>query len=194
MNNWEIYFGTSNKHKLHEANGVFTGTGIKIIHYPVDLLELQETSLEKIAVFSLENLPEKQKNIFVEDTGLFIESLKEFPGPYASHAFKTLGNLGILKLLNGVDNRRAYFESCVSYRDLDGRIVSFLAKCEGIISPEIKGELWGFDPIFIPLSSELNPNNKTFSELGDKIKNKLSHRSKALEKLKKYIKSSSSFK
>lgn len=190
MNNQEIYFGTSNKHKLQEANGVFSKTGIKIIHYPVDLLELQETSLERIAVFSLENIPEKIGNIFVEDTGLFIEKLNDFPGPYASHAFKTLGNNGILKLMEGIENRKAFFESCVSYRDKKGKIVSFLARCEGIISKEIKGELWGFDPIFIPMSPDLNPDSKTFSELGDDIKNNLSHRAKALEKLKEYIMSS----
>lgn len=157
------------------------------------MIELQETSVEKIAIYSLENLPDDKNNIFVEDTGLFIEGLKEFPGPYASHAFKTLGNLGILKLMDGIEKRNAYFESCVAYKDSKGTIHSFVARCDGIISKDIKGEFWGFDPIFIPISTELNQNNKTFSELGDDVKNKLSHRTKALNKLKEYLKSSKSF-
>ena len=186
MNKTEVLFGTSNKHKLREATSIFKGTDIEITHYPVDLLELQETSLERIAIFSLKNLPQIGKQIFVEDTGLFIEGLNGFPGPYASHAFKTLANQGILKLLNEIENRNAFFESCVAFRDIDGTIYSFIGRCDGYISNKIRGEFWGFDPIFIPKGS-LNPENKTFSELGDDIKNKLSHRAKALEKLKKFI-------
>ena len=150
------------------------------------MLELQDTSLKRIATFSLKNISQIGKYIFVEDTGLFIESLNGFPGPYASHAFKTLANQGILKLLNEIENRNAFFESCVAFRDIDGTIYSFIGRCDGYISNKIRGEFWGFDPIFIPKGS-LNPENKTFSELGDDIKNKLSHRAKALEKLKKFI-------
>lgn len=183
----EILFGTSNKHKLHEAEITFQNTSIKITHYPVDLLELQETSVERIAIYSLEQLPSEIKSIFVEDTGLYIESLNGFPGPYAAHCFKTLGNNGILKLMAGIENRNAYFESCVAYKDQNGKIYSFLAKCNGFISNEIRGELWGFDPIFIPENAELNPLHKTFSELGDEVKKKISHRALALEKMKKFI-------
>ena len=87
----------------------------------------------------------------------------------------------------GIENRNAYFESCVAYKDQNGKIYSFLAKCNGFISNEIRGELWGFDPIFIPENAELNPLHKTFSELGDEVKKKISHRALALEKMKKFI-------
>ena len=137
-------------------------------------------------MYSLKTLPPTEYEIFVEDTGLFIESLKGFPGPYASQTFKSIGNPGIIKLLKGKQNRNAYFESCVSFRDKNGNISSFVARCNGSIAKDIEGEMWGFDPIFIPIDS-LNPDYKTFSRLGDDIKNKISHRAKALEKLKKFI-------
>ena len=182
----KITFGTSNLHKLEEARKVFESTGIQIDHYPVDLLELQDSSLEKIAIYSLETLQIKEKKIFVEDTGLFIESLQGFPGPYAAHAFKTIGNDGILRLMLGIENRVAYFESCIAFRNFDNQIVSFTARCKGSISNSIQGEKWGFDPIFIPKHFD-NPNNLTFSQLGDDLKSKISHRALVLEKLKNYL-------
>lgn len=182
-----ILFGTSNKHKLEEAVSIFKETGIEIEHYPVELIELQETSLERIARYSLEQLPETKKEIFVEDTGLFIESLNNFPGPYASHAFKTLGNDGILKLLEGINNRNAYFESYIAFRDKKGTITTFSGRCNGKISLVKEGKLWGFDPIFIPIDKELNSESKTFAQLGNEIKNKLSHRSKALISFKNFF-------
>lgn len=181
-----IFFGTSNLHKLAEAEGIFQGKAIKIIHYPVDLLEIQDSNVENIAVYSLKMLPQTEYEIFVEDTGLFIESLKGFPGPYASQTFKTIGNPGIMKLLEGEQNRKAYFESCVSFRDNKGDISSFIGRCDGSIAEKIDGEMWGFDPIFIP-HTDLNPGYKTFSRLGEDVKNKISHRAKALEKLKDFI-------
>lgn len=174
-------------HKLKEAKSVFGGIDVEISHYPVDLVELQESSLKKIAVYSLEQLPSTDHEIFVEDTGLFIEGLSGFPGPYASYIFKTLGNEGIIKLMTNVEDRNAYFESFIAYRDLNGSIHSFSGRCNGKISKLIRGKQWGFDPIFIPSNSEFNPENKTFSELGDEPKNKISHRAIALENLKNFI-------
>lgn len=188
MNEQIINFGTSNVHKLKEAKQIFEDTNFKIEHFPVDLLEIQDFNVEKIALFSLDNIPLKTDNpIFVEDTGLFIDSLNGFPGAFAAFIFKTIGNEGILKLMKEELNRNAYFESCIAFRDKKGRKTTFVARCEGYIANEIQGEMWGFDPIFCPKSFELNPENKNFSQLGEEVKNKLSHRLKALEKLKIYL-------
>lgn len=186
MKNKKILFGTSNLHKLQEATNIFSETEFEVIHYPVDLLEIQNPSIEKIAIYSLENLPSTDYEIFVEDTGLFIECLNGFPGPYAAQTFKSLGNPGIIKLMHETENRKAYFESSVAFRDKKGKVQAFTARCNGIISKEIKGDQWGFDPIFVPLD-KLNPKNKTFSQLGEEIKNTISHRSKALHMLKAYL-------
>lgn len=186
MENKKILFGTSNLHKLQEARNIFSETKFEVIHYPVDLLEIQNSSVEKIAIFSLEKLPPTDNEIFVEDTGLFIEGLNGFPGPYAAQTFKTLGNPGIIKLMYEIDNRKAFFESSVAFRDKNGKILAFTARCNGIISKKIFGEHWGFDPIFVPLD-DLNPENKTFSQLGEEIKNNISHRSKALHMLKNFL-------
>lgn len=182
----KILFGTSNLNKLKEAKNILETDGISIEHFPVDLIEIQDSSLKEIAMYSIGNLLNIKDPIFVEDTGLFIESLNGFPGPYASYVFKTLGNEGILKLLRGNKDRNAFFESCIAYRDDKEQVTIFKDRCYGKITEQIRGLQWGYDPIFSP-NSELNLNQKTFSELGDEIKNKISHRSKVLIKLKEFI-------
>jgi XTP/dITP diphosphohydrolase len=105
---------------------------------------------------------------------LFINSLGGFPGQYSSFVFRTLGNDGILKLLNGSIDRSAYFLSLIAF--CDGRIFSISeGRVNGRITDRITDGGWGYDPIFVPDDTEL-----TFAEL-KKSKNKYSHRKRALE-------------
>ncbi|RLE72114.1 MAG: non-canonical purine NTP pyrophosphatase, RdgB/HAM1 family, partial [Thermoprotei archaeon] len=120
---------------------------------------------------------------FVEDAGLFVEALNGFPGPYSSYIYKTIGCEGILKLLEGVDNRKAYFLSVVALRAPGLGDVVFKGKVNGIIANEMRGEKgFGFDPIFIPDGCE-----KTFAEMNIEEKSRYSHRGKALRKMGKWI-------
>ena len=110
----------------------------------------------------------------MEDSGLFIDALNGFPGPYSSYVFRTLGNRGIVKLLDGMENRKAYFLSVVAYAD-GCEIRSFTGKVKGNISREIRGgEGFGFDPVF-------EVSGKTFGEVSIKEKNEISHRKHAFE-------------
>ncbi|MHA2363288.1 MAG: RdgB/HAM1 family non-canonical purine NTP pyrophosphatase [Candidatus Hodarchaeales archaeon] len=182
----KLLFGTSNKHKLAEARDVLDSHGFDVVHYPVDLIEPQDSSLEYIARYSLECLPATSHPIFVEDTGLFINHLNGFPGPFASFTLKTIGNEGILNLMRNIKDREAYFESIIAFRDEQGTIHTFSGRINGNIAEKISGTEWGFDPIFIP-DSDLNPLQKTFAILETKIKNKISHRARALVKLRDFI-------
>ena len=120
----------------------------------------------------------------VEDAGLFIEALKGFPGPYSSYVYKTLGVQGILKLMEGVKRREAYFLSAIAYAEPGLEPKVFLGKVEGFIVPEARGSKgFGFDPIFQPKGSE-----KTFAEMGVEEKNRFSHRAKALSALAEWLK------
>lgn len=183
----KILFGTSNSHKLAEAKGILEPHGFHIQHYPVDLIEPQSNDLQYIAVYSLEKLPNTTDSIFVEDTGLFIESLKGFPGPYAAFIYKTIGYQGILNLLGNITRRKAYFESVIAYRDTNGVISTFSGRINGWISIQSAGSKgFGFDPIFVP-ESDLNPERLTFADLETNVKNQVSHRSLALIKLREFL-------
>jgi len=170
----ELTFVTSNEGKFREAEKIAARYGIKLKWRKMEYLEPQGSSLEEIAKLSAEVLSKEIKEaFFLEDSGLFVEALKGFPGPYSSYVFKTIGNEGILRLMDGVENRKAYFLAVIAY--FDGKTVkTFSGKVEGEISTEIRGSKgFGYDPIFLY-------GSKTFAEMGDE-KNEVSHRRKALE-------------
>jgi len=170
---FDLFFVSSNNHKFQEAKNILEPLGIKLGFFKSNLEEIQSNSLKEIAFQKAKDAFSKCKRpIIIEDDGLFIESLEGFPGPYSSYVFKTIGNKGILNLLN--KNRKAKFVSIISFCD-DEILQSFEGKIDGVISKSEKGKGWGYDPIFIPKNSK-----KTFAELNNK--NELSHRYKALKK------------
>ena len=188
--NPEISFISSNTFKYQEIKRIFERVSkIKVDHIQEQLYELQSDKLENIASFSLKNISNRIKTnyYFVEDSGLFIKSLDGFPGPYSSFVFKKLGNKGILKLMENIQAREAYFQSTIALRT-DTGILTFTGKTQGLISKQISNSGWGYDPIFI-LNSEFP---KTFGDLGKK-KDMLSHRYLATMKLIKYLENDPNF-
>ena len=170
---FDLFFVSSNIHKYQEAKKILDSFGINLGFFKSNLEEIQSNSIKDIALNKAKNAFSKcKKPLIVEDDGLFINSLKGFPGPYSSYVFKTIGNKGILDLLK--QNRTAKFISVITYCD-EKTLKSFNAKLDGTISKNQKGKGWGYDPIFIPKNSK-----KTFAELNNK--NELSHRYKALKK------------
>lgn len=177
-----MYFVTSNEGKFREIREMASNYGIEVEWLRMEYLEPQGNSLEEIARLSAEMLSSRiQGEFFLEDSGLFVEALKGFPGPYSSYVFKTIGNEGIIKLMEGVENRRAYFMAVVAY--FDGKEVrTFTGKVEGEISREIRGtQGFGYDPIFLY-------GDKTFAEMTTKEKNQVSHRRRAFEEFFRWLK------
>lgn len=174
-----MIFITANKHKYEEVKKIIPKIKMLEMDYP----EIQADTLEEVAKYAIEFLKEKvKKNFFIEDSGLFIEALKGFPGVFSSYVFKTIGNEGILKLMDGMKNRKARFISIIAYYDEE--IHTFKGECSGKISFEIRGNKgFGFDAIFIP-----NESKKTFGEMDIEEKNKYSHRGKAIKKFREYLK------
>jgi XTP/dITP diphosphohydrolase len=179
----EIYFCTSNKHKLKEYRDILKEIGIGVKRVSIKLTEIQADKLEDVAKEKVKSVFEKvRKPVFVEDAGLFIEALNGFPGVYSAYVMKTIGNEGILKLLKGIKNRNAVFKAVIGFADENGKIHLFRGECKGKISRSTRGSFgFGFDPIFIP-----EGYTKTFAE-DMKLKNKVSHRRKAIEKFVRFL-------
>ena len=96
-----ITFITGNKHKVIEAENIFKDYDINLEHIDLGYCEPQGT-LEEVAISGAKYASRKlNKPVIVEDAGLFIKALKGFPGTYSSYVQETLGNQGILKLLDG---------------------------------------------------------------------------------------------
>lgn len=176
-----LTFITSNRHKFKEAKEIFKKHGIEVRRISRDYEEIQAASLEEVVERALLNISDSRATI-IEDSGLFIDALNGFPGVYSSYVLKTLGNTGILKLMEGVKKRKAEFQSVVGYIDKDRDRKIFKGRVEGDIAYEIKGKGgFGYDPIFVPEGYK-----KTFAE-DLNLKNRISHRRRALGKLAEYI-------
>jgi XTP/dITP diphosphohydrolase len=182
-----IFFATTNFHKFNEARAVFTKHGIAVAMIRIKSLEIQENDLEAIAKFSAMDAAKKcGLPIIVEDAGLFIKALNGFPGPYSSYIYKTLGIKGVLKLMEGIENREAEFRSVVAYCEPKTNILeTFCGKIKGKITEKARGKSgFGFDPIFQLLGSK---GLKTFAEMSIEEKNQYSHRAKALHAFIKWF-------
>ncbi len=179
-----LYFITSNLGKFEEAKRKLEKYGIELewirrkVEEPrgEDVKEVARKTMERL--LSEERLPEYT---FLEDAGLFIRSLKGFPGPYSAYVFSKIGYQGILKLMEGVKDRYAEFRAAIAL--WDGREIRiFEGKCPGKISEEAKGTGgFGYDPIFVPEGYE-----KTFAEM-EQEKDKISHRAKAIEGMVRFL-------
>ncbi len=179
----EIIFITHNHHKFEEAHSVAKEYGLKLEWYNLEYEEIQADNLETIAIEScksiLKNNPEfHDKFFFIEDSGLFINTLLSFPGPYSSYVYKTIGNEGILKLLTNQKDRQSYFKSIIAFYNTKS-IELFTGIVEGaILSTAKEGREFGFDPIFQPKSA-----TQSFAEMSLETKNLYSHRQKSLREL-----------
>jgi XTP/dITP diphosphohydrolase len=183
-----IFFATNNFHKFNEARRVLARHKIAVGMLRVKALEIQSDSLSDIAQSSAVDAFERCRlPLIVEDAGLFVNALKGFPGPYAAYVYKTVGNAGLLKLLEGVDDRKATFRSAIAYYDGRGNAVLFEGEATGEITSEERignGKSgFGFDPIFQPHGSA-----KTFAEMTLEEKNGFSHRANAISKFAKWYK------
>ncbi len=181
----KLLFATGNKHKLEEARRALAPYGITVEPCTAPKLELQADSLSSIAAYAAQTAYVTlggREPVMVEDAGLFIKALNWFPGPYSSYVYKTIGINGVLRLLEGVADREAYFESAVALAH-PGGVVVFTHRVYGEITAEPRGSGgFGFDPIFKPRGSE-----RTFAEMSIDEKNKYSHRAGAMRKLAEWI-------
>ena len=177
----KLFFASSNENKFQEAERILSDLGVQINFYKTILEEIQSNDLndiaEKKAIIAYDLI---QKPVIIEDDGLFINSLNGFPGPYSSYAYDTIGNKGIMDLLENSQVRDAKFVSIIAYCDNDYGVKLFESSIPGKISSVIEKGGWGYDPIFIP-----DGESKTYANVFDK--DKFSHRSASLKKFSNWL-------
>ena len=156
MEKLKIYFVTHNKGKVKEFKEIVKDEGIEIEHVDMEYPEMRSDNPEEIVKEAVKKLAEKlKKPVVAEDSGLFIKALKDFPGTSSAYIHKRIGLDGILKLMEGAEDRAALYKSAVCYCEPGKRQVSFLGSENGAIATEIRGNFgFGHDPIFIPEGSE----------------------------------------
>ena len=170
---------TSNPGKAAEFHHALGGLGLEIEHADEDCDEIQADTLQEVVLSCLSQLrPLALGDFALDDSGLFIDALNGFPGVYSSYALRTIGIDGILRLMDGTEERSARFECCIgcSFR---GEEFTVSGRVDGTIAMRPAGSGgFGFDPIFIPTGHE-----GTFAEMSIDVKNGISHRGRAIQAL-----------
>lgn len=182
----DLYFITSNNGKYKEVATKLIEANIRVIQKNLGYPEVQANSLEDVVNFGVNYVKEKfDKPFIIEDSGIFIKHLNDFPGVYSADVYYKIGCKGILRLMEDVKkNRDAYFKSVIAYTNSDKEIYIFSGDCKGMIGFEESGSNgFGYDPIFIP-----NGEKITFAEMAVDEKNRFSHRGNSLNKLLEFLK------
>jgi len=180
----KIVYVTGNKGKFAEVRDILLAFGIEVIQDKNGYPELQENELEPIAAYGAQFVANKlDMPVMVDDSGIFIKALNGFPGPYSRFVEDKLGNPKVLKLMEGEEDRTAYFKTVIGYCEPGKEPLIFPGVVEGQIASEERGTGgFGYDPIF-------EYNGMTFGELGDAEKNKVSHRRRAIDKFLEWFRS-----
>ncbi|MEI8332102.1 MAG: RdgB/HAM1 family non-canonical purine NTP pyrophosphatase [Methanomicrobiales archaeon] len=164
---------TSNPNKATEVAAFFKGA-LKVMHVSLEIPELRSEIVADIAKGKAQYAFKRLRTpLIVDDTGFAIDALNGFPGPYAAYVLHSLGNTGILKLMEGVKNRHAHFTTAIAFADENGVRV-FTGTIYGDITTSPQGNKgFGYDPI-------VNIDGRTLAEMSLEEKNIISHRAKAL--------------
>ena len=190
----KLVFATNNQHKLDEVRKITAGyteiVSLSDINCHDDIPETADT-LEGNALQKARYVKEKfGYDCFADDTGLEVEALNGAPGVYSARYAGGEGHdaqanmLKLLHELDGKENRKAQFRTAISLI-LDGKEYLFEGVIKGEIIKEKRGDSgFGYDPIFKPEGYD-----RTFAELGNDIKNQISHRALAVQKLCEFLQS-----
>ncbi len=200
MKDAKIIFATGNAGKMKEIRMILADLGLEILSMREAGIELDivedGTSFEENAVIKAKSIADElarrgqQAIVLADDSGLEVDYLNREPGIYSARYMGgetpySVKNANIIARLEGVpdDKRTARFVCAIAAVFADGEVCTRSASVEGIIGYEEKGENgFGYDPIFYL------PEYGCYSaELSEEEKNRICHRGKALEAMKKVI-------
>ena len=187
----KLVFATNNQHKLDEVRKVVTGdfeiVSLSEIDCHDDIPETADT-LEGNALQKARYIKEHfGYDCFADDTGLEVEALSNAPGiysaRYAGPGHDSEANMNkLLQEMKDKENRKAQFRTAIALI-LNGKEYLFEGIVRGSIITEKRGNSgFGYDPIFVPENY-----TETFAELGNDIKNQISHRAEAVKKLIEFL-------
>ncbi|PMP76985.1 MAG: non-canonical purine NTP pyrophosphatase, RdgB/HAM1 family [Sulfurihydrogenibium sp.] len=201
----KILIVTTNEGKLRELKNILSDLNVEFLSLKdvkeiVEVEEDKETFLENAIKKAVEYSKFYKLPVIAEDAGLEVDTLNGYPGVYSARFYSIdfggkfeyenlskdeKNNLKLLKLMEGKENRKARYKTVVAYYDYQ-KGIGFWTEgvCEGVIATKPEGTGgFGYDPLFIP-----EGYNKTMAQLTPEEKNRISHRGKAVAKLKELLK------
>ena len=176
-------FVTTNEHKRREVQQIL---GVALEGADLDLPEIQaidpaEVAAEK-ARAARKALGDTDLPVLVEDSGLMVDAWGGFPGALTKWVMQSVGNEGLLRMLDSGEDRSARAVCVVALAEADGRVRMFRGEVGGTVAESPRGEGgFGYDPVFVPEWSSM-----TYAEMGDG-KNTDSHRARAFRAVKEWL-------
>lgn len=196
MKHRRLVLSSNNIHKIDEIGRILEDLPIEVLSkrdIGLENLEVIEdgTTLEENSKKKAIALSEKTEYmVMADDSGIFVEALNGAPGVYSARYSGDDGNdeennKKLLRELKDVplEDRRGSFLTVITLVTEDKEVFTVKGECKGHIIFEPKGSNgFGYDPLFVP-----DRYDKTFGELDSEVKNKISHRAKALEEMRKLL-------
>ncbi|MDI9495923.1 MAG: XTP/dITP diphosphatase [Bacillota bacterium] len=188
-----IILSSGNAHKVKEIKSILKDLPFEVVSkndlgYEDFDVEEDGSTLEENALKKAEELHKLTKGIVIaDDTGLYVDAIKGEPGVYSARyagedATYADNNKKLLNKLRNVpmEKRTAYFKTVIAIVFEDGSKMTVEGICKGHIASQERGNRgFGYDPLFVP-----EGNDKSFAEMSEEEKNKISHRSNALKHLR----------
>jgi non-canonical purine NTP pyrophosphatase (RdgB/HAM1 family) len=171
---------TGNQHK---ADHLRRWLDMPVEHHKVDLDEIQSLDARKVVEHKVRQAYEiMQKPVLVEDVSFVFEAMGHLPGPLIKWFLEDLGVLGLCKLADGLEHRRANISIVYAYYD-GSAIEYFESGMKGSVSSKPRGTNgFGWNAVFIPEGSD-----KTYAEMTDEEVRPLSIRAQAIERLRLFL-------
>ena len=184
----KLFVATHNQHKIREISQILPG--FEIVPDDPEGVEENAPDFAGNALIKVHAIAERHRGewCMADDSGLEVKALGGAPGVhsarYAGEPTNTPANNALLlKNLEGVGDRRARFTCCCALVDPSGEEMVVHGHCPGRIAEKAAGvEGFGYDPLFIP-----DGYDKSFAELSADEKNAISHRGRALEKVREIV-------
>lgn len=179
-----ISFITGNPNKLKEFNQIIGNIpSYTIESKDIDLPEYQGESAEEIAIEKCKTaLGILNSPVLVEDTSLCFNAMGGLPGPYIKWFLKKLKPEGLYKMLEGFEDKSAYAQCIFAFGEPGEEIKLFIGRTSGKIVEPRGSRDFGWDPCFQPENFD-----QTYAEMAKELKNTISHRYIAVDKLRNYL-------
>ncbi len=184
----KLIIATRNIHKLKEIQAIFDFKNLEVLSafdFPEipDIVEDRDTLEANAIKKAVEIAVATNCWALADDSGLEVLALDGAPGVYSAryageHSSYSDNNEKLLRELAEKTNRSAQFRTVIALSDAEGNVKTVAGECSGKIIEELRGTNgFGYDPLFVPEGYA-----KTFAELSTEVKNRISHRARALHK------------
>jgi len=178
----EISFVTKNPHKAKEVETILGNIGVSIVHTPLTIHEIQTEDIKHIVRDKvLKAFKQVGRPVFIEHTGLYIDSLHGFPGGLTQVFWDKLKADKFSELFGRLENTSLTAKTVIAFCDAK-KVYIFEGEVEGNIAPEPRGNKdFQWDCVFIPKGFQ-----KTFAEMGE-MKNEISMRKLAFDNFREFL-------